>query len=275
MTPQTIKSDHQAAPRCSTFPATNPACDALRLFSSVGVTTFDESTICAGRRDYVRSLPVATLLETIHERMTVQRYGSPYILRPVQPEGVALIQLDDIAPQRVTELMNFAFLVYQTSSAKCQAWIAVRSLEAERDALRRATIRHYGADPNASGATRWPGSMNEKYRPGYPVRIVGGAPGRLLRVADLPFSFTVAPPRPATAPPRSRMTGLLPDYQTELERTGNANQADWLFAVKALSSTRGCTPAQVIAALLEQSPTAKTRPKMIAYTVARAGKVAR
>lgn len=270
MTPQP-----QTAPRCSIFPSPDPARDALRLFSSVGVTAYDESTICDGRRDYVRSIPAAALLETIDERMEVQRYGSPYILRPIQPASVALIQLDDIAPERVTELMNFAFIVYQTSGAKFQAWIAVHVLEAERDALRRATIRHYGSDPNASGATRWPGSVNEKYKPAHPVRILAGAPGRLLRVSDLPFSFTVAPPRPATAPPRPRMTGLLPNYQTELERAGNANQADWLFAVKALSSSRGCTPAQVIEALLEQSPTAKTRPKMIAYTVARAGKVAR
>jgi hypothetical protein len=268
MTPQP-----QTAPRCSIFPSPDPARDALRLFSSVGVTEFDESTICDGRRDYVRSIPAAALLETIDERMEVQRYGSPYILRPIQPPGVALIQLDDIAPERVTELMDFAFIVYQTSGAKYQTWIAVHALEAERDALRRATIRHYGADPNASGATRWPGSMNEKYRPVYPVRILAAAPGRMIRVTDLPV--TVAPPRPATAPPRDRMRGLLPDYQIELERAGNANQADWLFAVKALSSSRGCTPAQVVAALLEQSPTAKTRPKMIAYTVARAGKVAR
>ena len=271
MTPQT-KSNLRTAPRCSIFPSPDSARDALRLFSSVGVTEFDESTICDGRRDYVRSIPAAALLETIDERMEVQRYGSPYILRPIQPAGAALIQLDDIAPERVTELMALAFIVYQTSGAKYQAWIAVHVLE-ERDALRRATIRHYGSDPNASGATRWPGSMNEKYRPAYPVRILAGAPGRLSRVSDLPV--TVAPPRPATAPPRDRMRGLLPDYQTELERAGNANQADWLFAVKALSSTRGCTPAQVIAALLEHSPTAKTRPKMITYTVERARKVAR
>jgi len=272
MTPQT-KSNLRTAPRCSIFPSPDSARDALRLFSSVGVTEFDESTICDGRRDYVRSIPAAALLETIDERMEVQRYGSPYILRPIQPAGVALIQLDDLVD--MSRVADLAFIVYQTSGAKYQAWIAVHVLEAERDALRRATIRHYGSDPNASGATRWPGSMNEKYRPAYPVRILAGAPGRLLRVSDLPFSFTVAPPRPATAPPRDRMRGLLPDYQTELERAGNPNQADWLFAVKALSSTRGCTPAQVIAALLEHSPTAKTRPKMIAYTVARAGKVAR
>jgi hypothetical protein len=269
MTPQL-----QTAPRCSIFPSPDPARDALRLFSSVGVTEFDESTICDGRRDYVRSIPAAALLETIDERMEVQRYGSPYILRPIQPASVALIQLDDIAPERVTELTDFAFIVYQTSGAKYQAWIAVHALEAERDALRRATIRHYGSDPNASGATRWPGSMNEKYRPSYPVRILAGAPGRLLRVADLPV--TVAPPRPATAPPRPRMTGLLPNYQTELERAaGNANQADWLFSVKALSSSRGCSAAQVIEALLEHSPTAQKRPKMITYTVERARKVAR
>lgn len=274
MTTSEPTRDFSTPPRCSLLPSSDP-CEALRLFASVGVTAFDESTICDGRRDYVRGLPLALLLETIRERMEVQLYGSPYILRPLQPEGVALIQLDDIVnASRVAELAKVAFITYQTSAAKFQAWLAVRVAATDDcSALRRSLIRHYGSDPNASGASRWPGSLNEKYRPAYQVRITHGAPGRLLRVTDLPV--TLAPSRPVTAPPRPRMTGLLPDYQRELERTGNANQADWSFSLKALSSSRGCTPAQVIEALMQHSPTAKTRPRMIAYTVTRAGKVAR
>lgn len=272
---QTENQSHGIAPRCSTFPSSDPARDALVIFSSVGVGYFDESTICAGMRDYVKAIPAAALLDQIHDRMTIQETGSPYILRPIQPAGVALIQLDDFDAGRVAELERIAFIIYQTSSSKLQAWLAVRCDDGTRDALRRSLIDHFGADRSASGATRWPGSLNQKYSPPYRVTIRHASPARVLRVTDLPV--TVTPPGPSrvvTDRPRNGR-GILPDYQTELARAANANAADWSFSIKALSSSRGCTPAQVIAALMEHSPTAKTRPRMIAYTVERAGKAVR
>ena len=274
----TIQADNQGhgtAPRCSTISSGDPARDALRIFQSVGVGYFDESTICAGRRDYVKAIPADALLDQIADRMTIQDTGSPYILRPVQPGGLALIQLDDFDAGRVAELERIAFIIYQTSATKCQAWLAVQCDDATRDALRRSLIDHFGADRSASGATRWPGSLNQKYSPPYRVTIRYAAFARVLRVPDLPVTLPApAPQRVAIDRPRIGR-GILPDYQTELERAGNANRADWLFALKALSSSRGCTPEQVIEALMQHSPTAKARPRMITRTVEHAGKVAR
>lgn len=266
---------HGIAPRCSTFPSSDPARDALRIFQSVGVGCFDESTLCAGRRDYVKAIPADVLLDQIADRMTIQDTGSPYILRPIQPAGVALIQLDDFDAGRVAELERIAFIIYQTSATKFQAWLAVQCDDATRDALRRSLIDHFRADRSASGATRWPGSLNQKYSPPYRVTIRYAALARVLRVADLPVTLPApAPQRVSSDRPRIGR-GILPDYQTELARAANANAADWSFSIKALSSSRGCTPEQVIEALMEQSPTAKARPRMIAYTVERARRVAR
>lgn len=272
---QTGTTNHGIAPRCSTISSGDPARDALRIFMSVGVGYFDESTLCAGRRDYVKAIPADALLDQIADRMTIQATGSPYILRPLQPGGLALIQLDDFDAGRVTELEHLAFIIYQTSATKFQCWLAVQCDDGTRDALRRSLIDYFRADRSASGATRWPGSLNQKYSPPYRVTIRYAAPARVLRVADLPVTLP-APSAPRVAIDRPRIgRGILPDYQTELARAANANLADWLFSIKALSSSRGCTPEQVIEALMAHSPTAKARPRMIAYTVERARRVAR
>lgn len=269
-------SDDDDPPRSSTQDEplfSDPARDALRIFQSVGVGCFDESTTVENRRDYVRALPVDTLLTQINERMTIQATGSPYILRPLQPAGVALIQLDDVDVGRIAELERIAFIIYQTSATKFQAWLAVAVTcdDGTRDALRRSLVDHFGADRSASGSTRWPGSLNQKYSPPYRVRILHAVLGRVLRLADLPVTPAPAPPRVATGR-QLRGSGTLPDYQIELAQAPNANTADFLFALKALSSSRGCSEQEVIDALMAHSPTAKKRPKMISYTVRRAAR---
>jgi hypothetical protein len=254
--------DEMTAPA---VPLPSPAQLALDVFASVGVTIFDESTTAEGRADYVRDLAGHWLRDAIDDRMTaVNSWGSPYMLRPHHPAGdVRIFQLDDIPDEHLSGLAGMAFLIYETSPGKRQAWLAVRSPsftgsmgdDYRRD-VRRAIIRHYKADANASGSTRWPGSLNLKYRPAHVVTIIHTAPGRVLTLEQLP---AMPPPRAMPALSRSVTgNGKLPDYDRCLaDAGGNANKADWNFALMALSATRGCSEAEVIEYLKTHSRKAR------------------
>lgn len=229
---------------------------AIDVFMSAGVTAFDESTIADGQRDYVRGIPGDRLRASIDERMKgVHSWGSSYMIRPQPPtNNVRLFQLDDVPELKLPALVDLALLIYETSPGKRQVWLAVDSVaftgvtgEDYRLRVRRALISHYQADANASGSTRWPGSLNTKYNPPHVVTITHAHPGRVLRIADLP-AVPSADVLPAISPKFGLTgSGTLPDYDRCLaDAGGNANKADFVFALMALNPTRGCAESDVI-----------------------------
>jgi len=199
-------------------PDSNAALAMLSAFASVGVTAF-ELTITnikedkRGRQE-VRGYEENQSLAELRRRMPfliadATRKQNNNIIRPHNPPGVLVVQLDDLDSVKVERAAAHAFMVIRTSAGKdgkgnYQAWVAVSDAppgEAGKDFARRLR-KGAGADRSASGATRVAGGLNfkRKYAPTFPrIEITHTNSGELTRCAALERAGLVAPreePRP-------------------------------------------------------------------------------
>jgi len=212
------------------------------------------------------------------------RRGRSVIVRPVASN---LIQADDLDRAAVERVQHFAFMAVETSAGNYQAWIALPFDigKDERDALRRRLLDGVGADRGASGAMRWPGSINFKAGRGqFMVRLVSSNPGRVATVAELEASDMLAPVSPnlhLTQPPKLRANRApvqWPDYQrcvNEAKRkedgSPDMSDADKNWCILALD--RGWPEIEVESKLRELRDKARKRPEYARRTVAYARSV--
>lgn len=177
----------------------------LDTLEAVGVTVLDVSLVSCvmadGSRDSVDYSP-AVSVEFLREIVPnlIGRCGTELniIVRPHGPEGVTLIQLDDLTKQLVTVASRFAFAVLSTSYNNFQAWLAVTDAEAD---TRQRLIDWLKADKGANGAVRLPGSLNLKETH---FRQFGHFPVvRTVRLVNRNVSVTVL--EDAGLPPRRKL----------------------------------------------------------------------
>lgn len=269
--------DERAAETASGKHDTGAALRMLEIFGSVGATAFDVTlTDLAGQKTgYQPNRSLAELRRTIGARLdTATRLKTNFIIRP-RSTTTTLIQLDDIDGARAEQLAPWAFIVFQTSPAKHQAWVAVEK-DAPKDfklRLKRGT----GADPTASEATRIAGSLNLKpaYAPAFPVvRITHATPANVTSCARLELAGLVAPREepqqppagvPQFPPPRPAAGRSWPDYQqalrgAPLKQDGSGpdrSKADYMFSKWA--AQRGWSIEEIAAKLPEVSTKAQER----------------
>lgn len=252
------------APPRSSLPSSE-AVDAVRLFESVGVTEFGETTVIEDRKHY-EIVSLEAMRQEVDQRIeAAESWGSSYIVRPVMPaEGaVKLIQIDDFSQEKRAELEALAFIGYKTSENKEQAYIAVRLQdprnETERLRVRRSLIQYFGADKNATGAGRFPGSRNTKYRPAFPVSLTFSRPGRIVQYSEIVHLLLppAAPVQPRFYKPSSHRP--FPSWELEEAAIGGNDwtRFDWHWALKALDRERGIE--ETIEELLRVSAKAKKK----------------
>ena len=225
--------------------SSSEAVKAVELFASVGVTEFAETTEVEGLKDY-KILSLKAMRQDIDGRIeAAESWGSSYIVRPIIPpeSQVKLIQLDDFSHEKRAELEALAFIGYRTSEKKEQAFVAVRlpdsKNETERLRVRKSLIEYFGADKNATGAGRFPGSKNTKYNPAFPVSVTFSKPGRVIEYSQIEHLLL---PAPAPIQPRSYKPSShrpFPDWETEAARQPTRVLADWHWTLKALDRERG------------------------------------
>lgn len=244
----------------STGGAFDPITEALRLldlFASVGAEAFDltHTNLHQEKRGFRPAQTLAQARASMPYLVpSAARRQNNLIVRPRARAGtVALIQLDDLPPDKLARIAPAAFLVLQTSPQGVQAWVAVR------DAPKGFAARlkeGAGADREASGATRAAGTANFKpaYAPDFPiVRIVAAQPGHLVAPATLEALGVVAPekarpipPAVASRTPAAPRTSKWPSYARCLEQapvgaSGHAKRtsADFVWCKIALSWGHG------------------------------------
>ena len=204
--------------------------------------------------------------------------GENLIFRPVG-KGVAFLQLDDLAADKLERVRPAAFLIHATSPGSHQAWIAVSGLpegkEPFKEFMRRVRKAVGGNDKSASHATRVAGTENfkVKYAPDYPVvTILETHPGRIMSPEQLESLGLVAPREPMKTTvqafrPRTRGDGerTWPDYQRCLAGAPPATKhegpdqsmADFFWCM--LAAQRGWSIDEAAAELLKVSGNAQDR----------------
>ena len=253
------------APRSSHL---SNAVRAVELFASIGVTSFGETTEVEGRKEY-EILSLEAMSRSVDDRIdAAESWASSYIVRPIIPpaEPVKLIQLDDFDAEKWPELEELAFIAWKTSEKKSQAFIAVRLPDPGNDTLRlhvrRSLIAYFGADNSASGAARFPGSLNTKYTPAFPVSITFERPGRIVEYSDIEGFLLPAPPAPAPRVYRPSSLRPFPDWELEASRQPTRVLADWYWSLKSLDRQRGID--ETIEELLRVSSKAQAKPRSYA-----------
>ncbi len=260
--------------------SSSEAVKAVELFASVGVTEFKETTEVEGRKVSVK-LSLEDMKRDIDGQIeAAESWGSSYIVRPIIPpeSQVKLIQLDDFSHEKRAELEALAFIGYRTSEEKEQAFVAVRlpdsKNETERLRVRRSLIKHFGADKNATGAGRFPGSKNTKHNPAPLIFITFSKPGRIVEYSEIEHLLLAAPPpiQPRYYKPSSHRP--FPDWEKEAAAIGGNDRTriDWHWTLKALDRERGID--ETIDELLRVSTKAKEKGrKYAADTVKNAARV--
>jgi hypothetical protein len=214
---------------------TGKALVMLSGFASVGTKAFNLTlTDIEGEKvegGYRPNRPLEELRRTIGRVLQdAERNRHNVIIRP-RSATATLIQLDDLDFAKATRIAPHAFIVFQTSPANYQAWVAVEP-GASPDFRRRLIKGIGGVDKSASGSTRIAGSLNfkAKYAPAFPrVEIIHATTGNITSMAALEQAGFVAPreeprpPRPAlslrTGPYLSKRAGWKrwPSYQMCLD----------------------------------------------------------
>ncbi len=209
--------------------------------------------------------------------------GESLIVRPV---GSHLIQVDDIDVAMVERLKPFSFIVVETSIGNFQAWLALPlgTEKSVRDGVRSRLLGIIQtADHGASGALRWPGSINHKPGRGkFRVCIVHSARGRFVTAEELDRAGLLAPrvppPSSSALPSRGRTSLAWPDYRrcvAEAPRNEkgepNLSLADKNWCILALG--RGWSEAEVLTHLCGLREKARRRPDYARRTVAYASRV--
>jgi hypothetical protein len=212
--------------------------EALRMletFASVGVARFDLTHInISGEKRGFRAAQTHRQLRTSIPYLlesSVKRQNS-VIVRPHQPEGVAIIQLDDLGADHLVHVAPVSFLALRTSPGNYQAWVAVRACDDAKDLARRLRKGAH-ADPTASGATRVAGTANykPKYAPAFPIVAIEGArSGHNVTPEELDTLGLLAPPDPARVHSRPlRASGhgrTWPSYERCLQGAPMAHNSD-------------------------------------------------
>jgi hypothetical protein len=261
--------------------AHNEARRMLDTFASVGATQFDVTwTTRSGDKDeFRRGIRFTDLAGTmpglLDAAITRERN---LIVRPHGP-GIAFLQLDDLAADRLPAIAPAVFLALETSPGNFQAWLALKSGE-DKEFARRVR-RGTGADATASGATRVAGSLNfkDKYAPAFPrVKIHAAQHGRMTDSAELERLGLVAPPEefaPLHVSPARSIPGSnrkWPSYEMCLDRAppsqGSPGQnrrsiADFTWCL--IAADWGWTVEEIADRLLEES--AKARDNGHAYAL--------
>ena len=211
----------------------------LDAFASVGVTIFDltftnikEDT--RGRQE-VRGHDENQSLAEVRRSMprlmaNAPRQQNNIIIRPHNPPGVAVVQLDDLDSAKADRVTPHAFMVIRTSKGKTAPAIIRHGLpsmthrqekEAAKDFARRLR-KGAGADRTASGATRIAGSLNFKLqiRAAFPlIEITHMNPGNVTSCAALDLAGLVAA-REEPRPP-------LPAYTRPVTPSGRPSRKKW------------------------------------------------
>jgi hypothetical protein len=177
---------------------TSAALAMLSAFASVGARAFN-FTLTDDQGDkvpggYRPNMPLEQLRRTIGRVLEdAESNRHNVIIRP-RLTAAMLIQLDDLDAAKAERIAPHAFIVFQTSPANYQAWVAVEQ-GAPEDFSRRLR-KGAGADPTASGSTRIAGSLNwkPKYAPAFPrVEIIHANAGNVTSLAALEQAGFVAP----------------------------------------------------------------------------------
>ncbi|MGH7970301.1 MAG: DNA-primase RepB domain-containing protein [Limisphaerales bacterium] len=190
--------------------ATVKAVAMLSAFASVGAKAFNMTlTDINGEKvagGYRPNTPFEHLRRTIGRLLQdAERNRLNVIIRP-RSSTTTLIQLDDLDSARAKRIAPHSIIVFQTSPANYQAWVAVEA-GAPEDFSRRLR-KGAGADPTASGSTRIAGSINfkTKYAPAFPqIETLRTNTGHITSMAALEQAGFVTPkeqprpPRPAFA----------------------------------------------------------------------------
>ena len=195
--------------------ATGKALAMLSAFASVGARAFNLTiTDIDGQKvegRYKPNTPLEQLRRTIGRVLQdAERDRHNVIIRP-RSATATLIQLDDLDFAKAERLAPHSVIVFQTSPANYQAWVAVQP-GADEDFSRRLR-KGAGADATASGSTRIAGSLNfkSKYAPVFPrVDITHTNPGNVTSMAALEQAGFVAAreePKPPRPPAADRFTG--------------------------------------------------------------------
>jgi hypothetical protein len=243
-----------------------PAAKALAMldaFAGVGVNTFDLTITNIkederGRQivvDYDEDQSISELRRRIpHLISDATRKQNNNIIRPHNPPGVTVIQLDDLDAAKVARVVDHSFMVICTSPGNHQAWLAVNDAPSETGATKdfvRRVKKATGADATASGATRVAGGFNFKlkYAPTFSrIEITHMKPGHIASCEVLEVAGLVAPqeaprlPLPASSRPLTPSGRLsrkkVPSYQMCLQGAHKAHgenrpdisKVDFLFA---------------------------------------------
>lgn len=265
--------------------------DCVDLFTAVGVKEFavtmlkDRSAI--GRRgELYQRLHARQLMRSLPSFIKRNRiFDDSLIIRPI---GHHLIQIDDCNGEHLKRLRPFAFLVVETSPENYQSWLALplEIKKSDRDSIRSRLLRRLeNVDKTASGAMRWPGSINHK--PGrnrFCIRIVASNPRRFVTPAELETALLLSPENSqavtAQAVNQSFISGPLswPSYgrclsEAPLKKDGSPDRsiADKNWCILALG--RGWSNSEVESKLCELSEKAGGRPDYTKRTIAYAASV--
>ncbi len=238
----------------TTDTATVTALAMLDIFASVGVSVFDTTFTNIkederGRqevRGHDENQSIAEVRRSVPRMMAnAPRQQNNIIIRPHNPPGVVVVQLDDLDTTKANRVAPHAFMVIRTSAGKdgtgnYQAWVALKDAPAAKEAAKdfaRRLRKGVGADRTASGATRIAGSLNfkNKYAPAFPrIEITHMNAGNLTICAALEQAGLVAS-REESRPP-------LPAYTRPLTPSGRPSRKKWpsyAFCVQHAPMTNG------------------------------------
>jgi hypothetical protein len=211
-----------------------PAAKALAMldaFADVGVTIFDLTITNikedARGRQIVVGYELNQSIVDLRRRMpdlisdaTPKQNNN--IIRPYNPPGVAVIQLDDLDAAKVARVAEHSFMVICTSPGNHQVWLAINDApageEPAKDFVRRLK-KATGADATASGATRIAGGFNfkRKYAPTFSrIEITRSNRGYVTNCKTLELAGLVAPEEKPRSP--------LPAYSRPLTPSGRLSR---------------------------------------------------
>lgn len=174
----------------------------------------------------------------------------------IRPRSEFLIQVDDCDLERVRLLRDYSFLVIETSRGNYQVWLALSDTSTpDRDETRRRLLEKLGGDVEASGAMRFPGSINWKpVRNAFRVRLVDSENGRVTSSEELERAGLLAEKSRKTAHATSSRgyKSKLPDYQKCLAyKDYDRSEADASYM--AICMDRGFSREETISALMQVS----------------------
>lgn len=201
----------------------------------------------------------------------------------IRPGGDHFLQIDEVTENHLETLGDLPFVVIETSPANFQAWLAfagTTSREWVREIGKSLIKILPGANIEATGSVRWPGSGNWKpSRGGFVVRIRDYRLGRYVTVAELLekglISSAPKPERRATANSYAIDGHFKPDregWEDCFRRTGDRYHADFEFGLKSASAGISEEDTESILAKVTD-PKALTRRNYISQTVTRAYEV--